>query len=302
MSEPNFLLHQPNYRRQMWLAVVMTAVVVSLASGGGVYWWQQQEMAEIKAELSEEEPAQQAQDQEQEQEEGSFGEITADDLQTDGQAVTASSVVISSQRDKLEITEQSGEVGEYTLQEWRQDAAGDWQQLFPEPPAIPGGYLSPDDINEFSAAALSPAGDRVAFAVNRYVAATDISLVGVLDLISQEMTLLPQEARGVEEVIWSPSGRQLAFVHNTARARGEELSIASIDEGSELFQVNAEKLANALGAQDVDVQNFMPGISEVRWTEEGEQIKFSATCPEGEEIQAVVDLAGEIEIISSQEG
>ncbi len=118
----------------------------------------------------------------------------------------------------------------YSLDNFKNWAKNNWKQIFPQTPAF--GEIRKveiDNFNNFSNLSMSNSKKYLAFVVSDYAVLTDISFIGLIDLKTQEISLVNNEVIGSpRDIIWSTDDYYIAYLIDTARNQGEYLRVDDI--------------------------------------------------------------------------
>ncbi len=171
---------------------------------------------------------------------------------------------------------------EYSIEEFREWAKANWSDIFRTPPSFgEAREVDPENFYRFDdTATISPRSNFLAFSVNDYAVATSISFIGVVDLRSKEVNLVGKENMGgVQSLYWSPDENYIAYTLNTARARGDYLSVDNRGRVEKEFTLSGTDIFNIL-TEDGDSEegvylHFMPNFRGVEWTERGRRLTFT---------------------------
>ncbi len=171
---------------------------------------------------------------------------------------------------------------EYSIEEFREWAKENWSDIFETPPSFGEvRRVDPENFYRFDdTATISPRSNFLAFSVNDYAVATSISFIGVIDLKSKEVDLVGKENMGgVQSLHWSPDENYIAYILDTARARGDYLSVDSRERMEKEFTLSGNDIFNVLteneDREDGANLQFMPNFRGVEWTERGRRLTFT---------------------------
>ncbi len=170
---------------------------------------------------------------------------------------------------------------EYSVGEFREWAKENWGDIFEIPPSFGEvRRVNPENFYRFDdTATISPRSNFLAFSVNDYAVATSISFIGVIDLGIKEVGLVGKENMGgLQGLYWSPDENYIAYILDTARARGDYLSVDNRERMEKEFTLSGNDIFNALtenGDKEDRVHLFMPNFREVEWTERGRRLEFT---------------------------
>jgi len=208
----------------------------------------------------------------------------------------------------VQVRDANGElVTRFTIRKWRRWAQENFAALPFTPIEVAGQELGAERFDIISAASVSPDGERVIVAVNTYVVATTITVVGLLDLEERSFRVVDELVWGdPAEITWEPNGRLVAYTVGTARANGDGLRVddthghsvvASLDGEALLAELQGSKL---LGG-DAPPEFWIPQMRDPEWLDES-TLSFASNHPtdEGEIIQWILRLendgAGKLEV------
>ncbi len=171
---------------------------------------------------------------------------------------------------------------EYSIEEFREWAKENWDDIFETPPSFGEvRKVDPENFYRFDDnAAISPHSNFLALSVNDYAVATSISFIIVIDLNSEEVSLVGKENMGgVQSLHWSPDENYIAYILDTARAQGDYLSVDNRENMKKEFTLSGEDISNALtengdGEDGASHLHFIPLFREVEWREELNRLKF----------------------------
>ncbi len=176
-------------------------------------------------------------------------------------------VSLAEEGERLEVIDMYGDVVfEYSIDDFRNWAEKRWDDLFHEPPSFgemrevdPGNFYRFDE-----GVSLSPDQRQVSFSVNDYAAAATISFIVFLDIEKEDVSLVKEENMGgVREIIWSPNGRYVSYILDTARARGDYLSIDNVTQKEKVLTLSGD-----------DVLLEMPRFEDVSFSKDSEYVYF----------------------------
>jgi len=165
----------------------------------------------------------------------------------------------------------------YSIEEFKEWANQNWEKIFEETPRfiedIEGTEVTPEDFQFFDkTSVLSPNKEKIAFSVHSYFVATHMSFIGIIDIKTEKIDLIPDKSRGiVESIIWSPEGTHISYALGTGRARGDYLSVDNVREMKKSFTLTGEDLSEV---------RFMPRFRELNWKEN--KLYFKTDHPEKE--------------------
>lgn len=172
-------------------------------------------------------------------------------------------------------------VFEYSVGEMRKWAKDNWNNLFDKPPSF--GEIREVDPEHFyvfdGTASLSPDSSLIAFSVNDYAVATNISFVGVIEIENKNVSLIKDKnIGGVQKIFWSPKGDYLAYILDTGRAEGDYLSVDSVISMKKEFTFSED---DVFGGRSTDF--ITPGFKDLRWIGD-EKLEFTTASEEGERV------------------
>lgn len=203
------------------------------------------------------------------------------------EVLTGETVEYADERKTIKVLNEEGEVVfEYTIDEFKNWAQDNWENIFEETPAfVEERPVDPQNFSFFDdAAALSPGGEKLAFSVHDYYAATFMSFVGIIDLETGEVSLVDEENRGqIDEFFWSPEGMYLAYALNTAKGGGFFLSNDNVDEMTKEFTLSADDIGETVDSEN---QISLPNFRELEWIEVEEETRLKFTADYLEDGQA----------------
>jgi len=191
----------------------------------------------------------------------------------------------------IKVLDQEGEtVVEYSIEELRDWARENWDNIFEERPAF--GEIREADPDHFyrfdDGASLSPKYNYLAFSVSDYAAATHLSFTGIIDVRTGELRLVGKESTGsIREIIWSSEETHIAYVLDSARAQGDYLSVDSVGKMEKEFILSGEDL---LARLDSEEGGFMPGFRDIKWI--GERLEFTTDGIEEESVRWSIGFRG----------
>ncbi len=178
---------------------------------------------------------------------------------------------------------------EYTIEEFKHWAEAHWDDIFEESPVfVEEEPVFPDQFMFFDdTAALSPDGEKLAFSVHRYFAATYMSFVGIVNLETEEVALVGEENPGaIQEFYWSHQGEYLAYALNTAKGEGTYLSNDNVINMEKEFILTGDDLEEALITGEEQVE--LPHFKNLSWLEAQNRLNFTSD----------VNVDGENEVIN----
>ncbi|EEG78924.1 InlB B-repeat-containing protein [Dethiobacter alkaliphilus] len=176
----------------------------------------------------------------------------------------------------LQVVDEEGSIiFEYTFAEFKDWAAENWDDIFEETPAFMDPVY-PKDLYPFflDTATLSPDENKLAFSVHSYFAASYMSFVGVVNLETEEVTLIDEENDGqVDEFLWSPEGTYLAYTLTTAVGEGFYLTVDNAGSMEKEFTLSGGDLSED---PDLSAEDTFPRFRNVDWSESEERLYFTA--------------------------
>jgi hypothetical protein len=143
-----------------------------------------------------------------------------------------------------------------------------------------------DGFRQFDrGAALSPSGERLAFSVSDYAAATTLSFVSFLDVDADTVALVGDLNRGrIDNLRWSPGGRYVAYRLHTARAQGDGLSVDRAAPPQKIASLTGHDVLEALDTSMAHPSTFQPAFDDLTWTNES-NLSMTSRAPSGERIR-----------------
>ncbi len=204
-------------------------------------------------------------------------------------------VVIADDDKALLLVNEDEEVSfEYTIENWRGQVKGDWDDFFDEPLEVDGVTITPNSFSRFTTASPFPDGVKsIVFSVSTYAMPIDFSLFWVLNIGTREIRFLGEENRGiVGDITWSPEGTHFAYFLNTERAPGEHLTIDNAETLEKEFTLSGEEILEALEVEyDED---YKPEFRGLRWGQDGKRLFFATDdVEEDTSVTWSIDLEGE---------
>ena len=161
----------------------------------------------------------------------------------------------------------------FSIEQWQQWAAENWDNFFPEPLIIAGTETQPEDFYGFTNVSLFPDEERIIFVAVMYRALTEASAIGILDLNTDEIFMININPAGrVEEIIWSPTGEYIAYALGTARDRGDALAVDDVVVKKNSFLLRHGQIASAL--EDSFPYAFTPQFRDIEWSSDGKKLYF----------------------------
>jgi hypothetical protein len=157
---------------------------------------------------------------------------------------------------------------EFTVEAWQAWAHEHLEERLAAPVRIGEQAMPPSTFDMFGAAAPSPAGDRVAFTVHAYAMLTTVSIVTVLDAVTMEVGVVSEPAfGGVDELVWSPGGRFVAYALDTAWAAGDAFRIDDLRELRPVRTLTAEDVLAAApaGVRATEHNEWLPMFRDPTW-------------------------------------
>lgn len=190
------------------------------------------------------------------------------------------------------LNEEKDVVFHFSIQELKTWAKNNWDDIFEKKPSFGDiREVNPDYFYRFDdTALLSPRYNYLAFSVNDYAVATNISFIGIVNLESGEMKLVNEKNIGsVQKFSWAPTETHIAYILNSARAQGDYLSVDSISKMQKEFTLSENEISKALNRQD----GLMPEFRNMGWIQKGQRLKFIANDHEGKSIQWSINFQGD---------
>jgi|GEM_PF-2494142 len=204
----------------------------------------------------------------------------------------------------LEVVDENEEtVYLLSIDDFREWAKENWEDIFEEAPKIGGREVDPDYFSFFDpSSSLSPDFKTLAFSVHDYAAASTITFIGKVDLENNKISILEETKRGGvnQPFKWSKSGEEIAYTTNTARAMGDFLYLDNLKKMENNFSLSEDDLMEYL---EFDLTGqFMPSFRDIRW--EKERLFFLTDHPEDREIVLYwsIDKEGESLTLEGEEG
>ena len=212
------------------------------------------------------------------------GEYTKVDLSGMLQRIRSEyEVSVTNDGETLAVTTGDGaNVHRLTIDEFNQWSTQHWDSLFDKRPAF--GELGEVDFDNFQAfdrtARIAPDGERVAFSVSEYRSLTTASFVGVFDISSGEIDLIAETQWGdVREMRWSPDGVYVAYLLDSARARGDGLSVDNMNTMRHERSLEGEDVVSALGiGGQNEGSSFTPRFRQLNWVD-ADSLTFTSDPP-----------------------
>ena len=187
------------------------------------------------------------------------------------------SAVLSEDRQSFQVLKKDGQVVlNYSINDWRDWAEENWEIILSEPLAIGDEEITPDRFYSFNSVALAPDFSRIAFSLSAYAMLTDLSLINVINLTDGRVWMMPEGTFGqVGEMVWSPTGRHLAYSLHTARAMGDRLSVDNIANLTKEFVLTDQEIVLGLRTEGTsDWEELNPNFRELVWSEDGQRLYF----------------------------
>ncbi len=166
----------------------------------------------------------------------------------------------------------------YTIDEWRSDVKPRWSEWFPDPVTIGDIEQPPERFDLFGGATVSPEGDKLFFTTTTYAMATTMSVFGILIPGTGELKMMDIARHGsMEDDVWSPDGRYLAYTMGSARAQGDFLKIDDLDRLEQIIYLSQDEIIEALKNEDPDYHSgsgnadrmfLMPRFRDLEWKSE----------------------------------
>lgn len=185
------------------------------------------------------------------------------------------SVSLSSDRELIQGIKNGKLIEIYSIKQWQEWSEENWNSFALEPVVIAGHEIGPNDFIQFLTVSLSPDKSMVAFALNSMeISLTSVSINGILNLQSNEVTMIPNIIWGdIEDITWSPDEQYFFSLAGTARSGGEYLSVDNTITGKSVFILDDTRIAQILA--DKDPTHFIPQFREVKWSADGENLEFT---------------------------
>ena len=163
---------------------------------------------------------------------------------------------------------------EYTIENWRGQVRGDWNDFFDEPLEVNGATITPDSFSRFTTASPFPDGVRsIVFSVSTYAMPTDFSLFWVLNVGTGEIKFLGKENIGiVGDIKWSPEGTHFAYFLNTERAPGDYLTVDNAETLEKEFTLSGGEILEAMEVEHDE--DYRPEFRSLQWKQDGERLFF----------------------------
>ncbi len=197
------------------------------------------------------------------------------------------SLELIDQGETIRVLEEGEIVFNYSIEEFRQWAKNNWAEIFIDAPAF--GQLravEPDYFYRFDeGASLSPDYRFLAFSVNDYAAASTLSFIVIVDLSLGKIEMIGEENKGgVREIIWSPTSSHIAYILDTARAKGDYFSVDNAETLTKKFTfTGADVLLPFPVGTEIDDQSdlqFMPKFDNLDWSADGQRLSFVSAYPD----------------------
>ena len=158
----------------------------------------------------------------------------------------------------------------FTMDDWRAWATEHLEARLGGPVMIGDVEMAPSTFYAFGAASASPDGSRVLLAATTYAMLTTASVVTVLDPTDLTLEVVAEPAYGdLEEVVWSPDARYVAYTLGSARASGDGLRIDDLLDMRPEFELTGRALlarGQAPGADAVpSPYEWVPGFRDLLW-------------------------------------
>ena len=120
--------------------------------------------------------------------------------------------------------------------------------------------LRPADFYTIGAASLSPCGKRIFFAANRYFAATDINVYGVIFMATGKFHFFQDGIKHgqVMQVAWAPDGQHIACYTSDATG-ASRLYVAATTAKTGKIDVRGSKIIADRNNETYDPQQYMEG-------------------------------------------
>jgi len=219
----------------------------------------------------------------------------------------ARSAEIVEDGERMIVFDGEGEmVFEYSILEWQQWAQSNLENALTEPVVIGDQEMGPERFDRFNAVAVSPEGDRVAFTVSTYAILTTVSLIGIVEVESQDIAMVRDSAfGGVREMLWSPDGHLIAYPLDTARSTGDHLRVDDIETLAKRWQFSGGDIAEVFERENIELsaEEFLPFFGDLQWREAGERLEFTtlASDQEGRAEWLVNVSTGQLELVFDED-
>ncbi len=204
--------------------------------------------------------------------------------------------------EKIKILNEKNEIiFEYDIFEFQKWAKENWDNIFETRPAFGEvREVNPEYFYVFdNTAAISPSNNFLAFSVNDYAVATNISFVGKINIKTKEISLVKDKnIGGIRALIWSPKETHVAYILDTARSAGDYLSVDNILEMKKEFTLSDDDIIKALmEEEDANYQSeiyaeLMPDFRNIKWIEKGEKLEFISSSYDKKAIRWNIDFNG----------
>ena len=212
-------------------------------------------------------------------------------------SATVARAELARDRDVIRVVAATGEpLLRYTLPEWRRWAEANLTRALGGPVMIGENERPPSTFDGFGAARLSPAQDRLAFSATTYAMLTTVSVVHLLDLEEQDLSVVRDPPFGsVRGFHWSPDGHYLAYALGTARADGDRLRIDDARRLEPAVELDGQKLIEAARRSGREVaaeaRQWLPQVRQLEWSESGRLLFTTDEFDGGGELRWSVDPA-----------
>jgi hypothetical protein len=192
-------------------------------------------------------------------------------------------VVVADDRQRVQALRPDGSTAvEYTLDDWQAWAEVNLEERLGESVRIGEHVVPPSAFEGFGAAALAPTHDQVAITTTAYAMLTTVSVVGLLDPADRSLEIVGQVYGDVDEIVWSPGGRWLAYTLGTARAAGDELRIDDAAVAEPLLALTAVEVLEMAARQGLlvadDPQAWLPNFRDLAWSGD-DRLLFTTSDP-----------------------
>jgi hypothetical protein len=190
-------------------------------------------------------------------------------------------VTISEENDVLFIVNDKEDIiFRYSIESWRGQVRGRWNNLFPEPIVVDGVEIVPDDFTRFTAVSPYPDGIKtIVFSTSTEEKGADFSLFWTLNVGTRELRFLGDKNTGVVgNVVWSPKETHFAYILNTEEFTGEYLTIDSVDTRKKEFTISKDDILTKLDIEEGS--DFHPSFRSLRWRDDGMRLFFTTNTKE----------------------
>lgn len=180
----------------------------------------------------------------------------------------------------------------YSIDEWRAWAQESLSAQVATPLAIGPRQVGADDFERFGAAVVDPVTGDLFVSVTTYAMLTTLSLVGVLEpatATDPAVMLMPEPRMGdVEEPVWAPHARTVAYALGTARGRGQSLHLDDLGGRRGILTLTRQDLHRAWLAHELpltyghlpeDPDAYQPAFRDLAWDAAGARLSFTVDAP-----------------------